>query len=86
MEERVKILVCLGAATASNCQPCFSHYFKKAQGIDLSPEEIQEVVALAAQVKQGAHMAVKNHIQTLLGQERKNDLPCSSESRNTCCG
>lgn len=86
MEERIKLLVCLGASTAANCQPCFAHYYKKAEEVGLTFEEIQETVDLAGQVKKGAHMAIRNHIQTLMSQEKKYDLPCDREGRNNCCG
>lgn len=86
MEEKTKILVCLAASTATNCQPCFAHYHQKAEEVGLTEAEIKEAVNLAGQVKKGAHMAITNHIQTLMAQEKKYDLPCDREVRNTCCG
>jgi alkylhydroperoxidase/carboxymuconolactone decarboxylase family protein YurZ len=34
MDERTSVLVCLGAATAANCVPCFEHYLNKAKVLD----------------------------------------------------
>ena len=51
MDEKSKLLICLGAATAANCIPCFEHYFGKAKAGGLKNEEIQEAVDLASQVK-----------------------------------
>jgi hypothetical protein len=31
MDERTRILICLGSATAANCIPCFEHYYGKAE-------------------------------------------------------
>lgn len=62
MDERTKVLMCLGAATAANCIPCFEYYFGKAKEVGLKTEEIQEAVGLASQVKKGAHLAIKNCI------------------------
>ena len=47
MDERTMILICLGAATAANHVPCFEHYYKKAESLNLTTEEIQEAVDLA---------------------------------------
>jgi alkylhydroperoxidase/carboxymuconolactone decarboxylase family protein YurZ len=85
MEERTKILICLGASTAANCIPCFEHYSGKAKAVGLSPDEIQEAVDLASQVKKGAHLAIKNRINEIMGREREFDLPCNQPGGSSCC-
>jgi len=85
MDERTKLLICLGAATAANCIPCFEHYFGKAEGIGLKTEDIQEAVDLASQVKKGAHLAIRNRISELLGRKNEYSLPCDSQTGNACC-
>ena len=62
MDEKTKLLICLRAATAGNCIPCFEHYFGKAESVGLTPEEIQEAVSLDSQVEKGAYLAIKNKI------------------------
>jgi alkylhydroperoxidase/carboxymuconolactone decarboxylase family protein YurZ len=47
MEEKTQLLVCLGAATAANCIPCFDYYYQKAQACGLAPEDIQAAVECA---------------------------------------
>jgi alkylhydroperoxidase/carboxymuconolactone decarboxylase family protein YurZ len=86
MEERTRVLICLGAATAANCIPCFEYYFGKAKTVGLSTEEIQEAVDLASQVKKGAHMTIKNCINGLIGQEKEYVLPCDKQASKSCCG
>jgi len=86
MEERTRLLICLGAATAANCIPCFEYYFGKARAGGLKNEEIQEVVDLASQVKKGAHMAIKNCINGLMGEGKEFDLPCDRKASKSCCG
>ena len=76
MDERVRLLISLGAATAANCVPCFEHYFKKAEALNLTPEEIQEAVDLAGKVKSGAQIAMRGSIGKIMGQEIQED-PCS---------
>lgn len=86
MDERTKVLICLGVATAANCVPCFEYYFGSADSVGLTPEEIQEAVDLASQVKKGAHIAMRNGINNIMGQGKQYELPCSRQSNNPCCG
>jgi alkylhydroperoxidase/carboxymuconolactone decarboxylase family protein YurZ len=86
MDEKTRVLICLGAANAANCIPCFEHYFGKAKAGGLKNEEIQEAVDLASQVKKGAHLAIKNRINDAMGQEKKLDLPCDRKTNSSCCG
>jgi alkylhydroperoxidase/carboxymuconolactone decarboxylase family protein YurZ len=86
MDERTRVLICLGAATAANCIPCFEYYFGKAGEVGLKNEEIQDAVDLASQVKKGAHMAIKNCINGLMGEEKEYALPCDRQAGKSCCG
>ena len=85
MDEKTKVLICLGAATAANCIPCFEYYFGKAGAVGLKTDEIQEAVDLASQVKKGAHMALKNSIGNIMGREKEYSLPCDRQTDNSCC-
>jgi alkylhydroperoxidase/carboxymuconolactone decarboxylase family protein YurZ len=69
MDEKIKLLVCLGAATAANCIPCFEYYYQKAQVSGLGSEDIQEAVDCAYKIKNNINMLMKNSIRTLTGQE-----------------
>jgi hypothetical protein len=86
MEERTKLLICLGAATAANCIPCFEYFFCEAEAAKLTREEIQEAVDLASQIKQGAHLTLKNSINDIMGLEEQYDLPCHGPSASSCSG
>jgi hypothetical protein len=72
MEEKTKLLIALGAATAANCIPCFEHLYYEAG------------VAGASKVKNGAHIALKNSIHDIMGSEEKCELPCSAQSGGSC--
>jgi AhpD family alkylhydroperoxidase len=85
MEEKTKLLIALGAATAANCIPCFEHLYYEAGVAGVTPEEIHEVVDIASKVKSGAHIALKNSIHDMMGSEEKYDLPCSAQSGGSCC-
>jgi alkylhydroperoxidase/carboxymuconolactone decarboxylase family protein YurZ len=86
MDERTKVMICLGAATAANCIPCFEYYFGKAEAAGLKTDEIQAAVDLASQVKKGAHMALKNSIGNMMGREKEYSLPCNRQTDRSCCG
>jgi len=86
MDERTRILICLGSATAANCIPCFEHYYGKAEAAKLTQQEIQEAVDLATQVKGGAHMAIRNSIKNLMGPDRRSDMSECRETSSACCG
>jgi alkylhydroperoxidase/carboxymuconolactone decarboxylase family protein YurZ len=86
MEERASLLICLGAATAANCVPCFEHYHNKASAAGLSSKEILEAVELAAKVKSGAHMVIRNRIKSLLDQETPATACGCSPAEVACCG
>ena len=84
MEEKTKLLIALGAATAANCIPCFEHLYYQAGVAGLTSEEIQQVVELASKVKNGAHIALKNSINDMMGLKEQHDLPCSAQSACSC--
>ena len=86
MEEKTKLLIFLGAATAASCIPCFEYYFYEAEAAKLTREEIQEAVDLASQVKQGAHLTLKNNLNDIMGLEEQYDLPCRGQSESSCSG
>jgi len=68
-DEKTVALICLGAATAANCIPCFEHLYEKAHQAGLTAKEIQGAAQLAAIVKKGAHLALKSSIDELLGTD-----------------
>ena len=85
MDERTAILICLGAATAANCVPCFEHYFGKAEALNLTAEDIQEAVDLAAKVKSGAQIAMRGSSARTMGQEPQEAPSCCEKSDGSCC-
>ncbi len=69
MDEKTRLLVCLGAAAAANCIPCFDYYHQKAQACGLAPADVQEAVECAYKIKNNINMLMKNSIRSLTGQE-----------------
>jgi AhpD family alkylhydroperoxidase len=86
MDERTRILICLGSATAANCVPCFEHFYEKAEAARLTHEEIKEAVDLAGQVKNGANMVIRKSIKNIMGSEKQSEMPGCGEAGSSCCG
>lgn len=85
MDERTKLLISLGAATAANCIPCFEFYFGKALEMKLTSSEIQEAVDQASKVKKGAHISLKTSVSCLMNGQDESGEPCCSASQANCC-
>ena len=79
MDERTKILVCLGSSVAANCVSCFRHYHAKAQAAGLDAKEVQAAVELGAQVKHGAHAVLMGAVESATGRADAAPTP-------SCCG
>ncbi len=86
MDEKTRVLICIAAATAANCIPCFDYYFGKAEAAGLKSDEIEEAVDLGSQVKKGAHMALRNSIRKRMGGGKEYSLPCDRQTDRSCCG
>ena len=84
MDEKTTILICLGAATAANCVPCFEHYSRKAEALKLTTEDIQEAVDLASKVKSGAQIAMRGSIAKIIGQKTQEEPNCCEKSGSSC--
>ena|GEM_PF-251000 len=80
-DEKVVTLICLGAATAANCIPCFEHLYERAHNAGLTQKEIHGAAQLASVVKKGAHLALKSSIDELMGSP---DETHAAEPRQPC--
>jgi AhpD family alkylhydroperoxidase len=85
MDEKTKLLICLGAATAANCIPCFDYYYQKAQALGLAAEDIQEAVECAYKIKNNINMLMKNSIRGFTGQEG-DACPLPADKCSPKCG
>lgn len=84
LEEKTENLIAIGAATASNCIPCFEHIFEKAISSGITSAEIKRASAIAEQVKKGAHVALANTVSELIGDKETSDLPCQHIMNKSC--
>ena len=84
LEEKTENLIAIGAATAANCIPCFEHLYENAITSGISLAEIRRASDIAAQVKKGAHTALTNSVNELIGTKETHDLPCSQTANKSC--
>ena len=84
LEERTENLIAIGAATASNCIPCFEHIYEKAITSGITLDEIKRASDIAAMVKKGAHLALTNTVGELVGEETSAEPPCKQKENKPC--
>jgi len=85
LEDKIENLIAIGAATAANCIPCFEHLYEKAINSGITLAEIKRASDIAELVKKGAHIALTNSINELIGIEETHDLPCDQIANKSCC-
>jgi AhpD family alkylhydroperoxidase len=74
-------LVAIGAAIASNCEPCFKDHFDRARKLGVSKEDMARAVATAQSVKEAPAQAVLKLAGRFLQGANPQDAPAQS-----CCG
>jgi len=85
MDEKIKTLIAIGAATAANCIPCFEHYYFKAGALSMNSCQIQEAVDIASKVKKGASLAIKDAINELMAGEKEPEAKECCAAKTACC-
>ncbi len=86
LEDKIGVLIAIGAATAANCIPCFEHLYQKAINAGITLAEIKRASEIAGQVKKGAHIALRNSINEIIGERAAGDMPCDQTANKSCCG
>ena len=86
LTDKIENLIAIGAATAANCIPCFEHLYEKAVNSGITLAEIKRASDIAGLVKKGAHIALTNSVNELIGIEETLDLPCEQTANKSCCG
>jgi len=82
--EKADVLIAIGAATAANCIPCFEHLYEKAVTSGITKAEIKRASEIAGLVKNGAHTAISNSIDELIGSKGNSGLDCTKTASGSC--
>lgn len=77
--DSVAELVAIGAAIASNCEPCFKFHYDRALKLGVSREDMIRAVTLAQKVKEAPAKAV-------LDLAVRNLEPPGAQPKPCCCG
>jgi alkylhydroperoxidase/carboxymuconolactone decarboxylase family protein YurZ len=86
VDEKTKVMISLGAATAANCIPCFQHYFGKAEAVGLTPDEIQGAAEIGEQINKGAQMAIRKTVNSLVVRGCQQGVSEANKPDRSCCG
>jgi AhpD family alkylhydroperoxidase len=83
-------LVAIGAAIASNCEPCFKFHYDRARKLGVSKEDMSLAVKTAQGVKDAPARAMQELADRYLNARRSNDLlPIAGTSetapKSGCC-
>ena len=85
LPDKIENLIAIGAAMAANCIPCFEHLYEKAINSGITLAEIKRASDIAGLVKKGAHIALTNSVNEIIGIEETDDLPCNQMENKSCC-
>ena len=85
LDEKIENLIAIGAATAANCIPCFEHLYEKAINSGITISEIKRASDIAGLIKTGAHIALTNSVNDLIGIEETHNLPCGQSANDSFC-
>jgi len=67
MEDKVKLLIAVGAAVTANCQPCLRTAVSQAQIAKVQKKEILEAIQIGRLVRRGANGKTDVLASTLTG-------------------
>ncbi|MFN7086680.1 MAG: arsenite efflux transporter metallochaperone ArsD [Burkholderiales bacterium] len=89
--EQVAELVAIGAAIASNCEPCFKYHYGQARKLGVEDADMRRAVDLAQKVKESPARAVIELASRYL--DKKAPLAAisvvaasSAQAQGSCCG
>lgn len=75
-------LIALGAAIASNCEPCFRYHYNEARKLGVSKRDMARAVSVAQAVKDTPAQAMLDLADRYLAEER---AP-ARDAVTGCCG
>jgi AhpD family alkylhydroperoxidase len=80
MEDRIKLLIAVGASVTANCQPCLKTAVTHAQSAGVDKKEIIEAIAIGRVVRRGAFGKMDKFASGLTGKSvgKSHDCPFGS--------
>ncbi len=72
MDDKVKLLIAVGASVTANCQPCLKTAVTQAHSAGLEKKEVLEAIQIGRLVRRGAIGKMDNFASTLAGKDLSN--------------
>jgi AhpD family alkylhydroperoxidase len=69
MEDKIKLLIAVGASFTANCQPCLKTAVTQAQSAGVDTKEILEAIAIGRIVRKGAMGKMDKFASILTGKD-----------------
>jgi AhpD family alkylhydroperoxidase len=69
MEDKIKLLIAVGASITANCQPCLKTAINQAQSAGVEKKEILEAIQIGRLVRRGATGKMDQFASTLTGKD-----------------
>jgi alkylhydroperoxidase/carboxymuconolactone decarboxylase family protein YurZ len=69
MENRIKLLIAVGASITANCQSCLKTAITGAQSAEVDKKEILEAIAIGRVVRKGAFGKMDKFATNLAGKD-----------------
>jgi AhpD family alkylhydroperoxidase len=76
MEDKIKLLIAVGASVTANCLPCLKTAFAQAQSAGVDKKEILEAIAIGRVVRKGAFGKMDRFASTLTGKDLSSSDEC----------
>jgi len=76
MEDKIKLLIAVGASVTANCQPCLKTAVTHAQLAGVDKKEIIEAIAIGRVVRKGAFGKMDKFASTLTGKDVDSSDEC----------
>jgi AhpD family alkylhydroperoxidase len=75
-EDKIKLLVAVGASVTANCQPCLRTAVTEAERAGVDKKEIVEAIAIGRVVRKGAFGKMDKFASSLTGKDVDNSGEC----------
>jgi AhpD family alkylhydroperoxidase len=71
IDERTKELVGIAASVAGHCRPCFLYHFKQAKKLDVSLDDIKEIIEFAGSISAAGDQGMNDFILKTIKREKE---------------
>jgi AhpD family alkylhydroperoxidase len=76
MEDKIKLLIAVGASFTANCHPCLKTAVTEAQRAGVDKKEIFEAIMIGRVVRKGAFGKMDKFASTLTGKDMSSSDEC----------